>query len=154
MKIKVQHLLDATLVIAGILRDQNGVPRADGSVFPRPMPQKGKYRLQRIHAKLMPEFKLVNDQKDALITPYGVHQRVMVPTENEDKSITLTETDGENFIVPPDKMEEFTEAWSKITEDEIDVDVEPIPFEHLDMGNAVDGCISPAEFEALGDLIT
>lgn len=150
MKIKVQHLLEATITIAGILRDQNGVPRPDGSVFPRPMPQKGKYRLLRMHAKLMPEFKTFNETKDALITAYGVHEQVPVPGEDHEGEYT----DGPNFIVPPEHMPEFSESWGKIAEDEIEVDVEPIPFEYLDMGNAVDGCLLPAELEALGDLIT
>lgn len=144
MKLTVEHILDATIVLSVILRDQNGLQREDGRLVGRPMPQSGKYRLTRLHAKLMPEFKLAMEQRNAMIKAYDYPE--------------IKEVDGKpvetgNFTVPSDKLEEFTAAWREISIQIVDVDVEPIPFDQLDLGNAVDGCITPAEFEALGDLI-
>lgn len=134
MKLTVQQVMDVTLVISQILRDQNGNPRDDGSVVPRPMPQKGRYRLTRMHTKLTPEFKTINEQRDELIKAYD-HK------------------EGENYAVPVDKMAEFTEAWKKIADEEIEVDVEPIPFDQLDLGNNVDGCLTPQELFILAPVI-
>ena len=133
MKLKVQHVMDATLVISQIIREQ------------RPMPLKGKYRLSRMHAKLLPEFTTINEQRDAMITAYGFH-----PTTKDADS---NEVVSQEFAVPSDKMAEFTEAWKKIADEEIEIDIEPIPLAQLALGDATDGCIEANELITLGDLV-
>ena len=59
MKLKVSALFAAYLTLTEII---NGV---------REMPQKGKYRIARLHEQLTPEFKVAADQRDKLITEHG-----------------------------------------------------------------------------------
>lgn len=137
MKLKVQHLMDAVLVISQIIREQ-------GQDL-RPMPQKGRYRLARMHAKLLPEFTTINTKRDEMISAYGYHQLVAGPDD--------TQVESANFAVPADKMDEFTAAWKEIAGEEIEVDVEPIPLAQLDLGDGTDGSISANEFIVLGALV-
>lgn len=136
MKLKVQHVMDATLVITNIINEA------------RPMPLKGKYRLARMHAKLVPEFQTINAQRDDMIKAYGTHQTKTVTADGVESTV---ETD--DFVVPLDKMPEFTEAWAKIGGEEIEIDVEPIPLDQLDLGSGVDGEIQASELITLGDLV-
>ena len=139
MKLKVQHVMDATLVISQIIRDR------------RQMPQKGKYRLARMHAKLLPEFTTINDQRDAMIKAYDFETKVTVKDEAGVES--EVSTNPPSYSVPLDKMPEFTAAWKEIGDGEIDVDVEPIPLAYLDLGEGVDGCVEASELITLGDLV-
>lgn len=142
MKLKVQHVMDATLVITQIIREK------------RPMPQKGKYRLARIHDKLLPEFNTASAQRDDLIKAYDFHQKIIEPGSLVVEGHAPVLIDGPEFTVPPDKMEEFTAAWAKIAEEEIEIAVEPIPLAQLDMGDGVVGAIEAGELIVLGDLVT
>jgi hypothetical protein len=137
MKLKVQHVMDATLVITRIINEA------------RPMPQKGKYRLARMHARLVPEFAMINSQRDEMIRAYGTHQTRTI-TDGAGVESTI---ETEDFVVPADKMPEFTEAWAKIGAEDIELDIEPIPLDQLDLGPAVDGAIEASELIALGDLV-
>lgn len=138
MKLKVQQVMDATLVISQIIRED------------RAMPQKGRYRLARLHSKLLPEFTTINAQRDELIKAYDTH--VMV-SETDPETGAVIEVATAEFTVPEDKMPEFTEAWKAIAGEEIDIDVEPIPLSQLDIGGDIDGNISVNEFIVLGSLI-
>lgn len=131
MKLKVQQVFDAAMAVAQIMREA------------RQMPQKGKYRLSRLHAKLLPEFTMIAEQRDALIKTYGV------PVESNG-----VEQPPGTFTVPPEKMAEFIEAWKKIAEEEIEVEVEPIPLSALDLGAATNGSIEASELAALGELVS
>lgn len=153
MKLKVQHVMDAMIVVSQILRDQNGLPRDDGKVVPRPMSQKGRYRLTRLHTKLSGEFKIINDKRDEMIKAYDYHPFVKVKDAEGKDTAVDSDVVSENFAVPMDKMPEFTAAWKELADEEIDLDVEPIPFEQLDLGNSVDGCLTPQEFFTLGSLV-
>lgn len=140
MQLKVQHVMDATLVISQIIRDQ------------RPMPQKGKYRLARLHAKLFPEFKTINERRDDMIMAYQTHQTREVP-DPENPGQTKTEATAE-WMVPADKMDEFNAAWKTIADEVIDIDVQPMPLAYLDLGDAVEGSIQANELITLGELVT
>ena len=140
MKLKVQHVMDATLVISQIIRDR------------RQMPQKAKFRLARMHAKLLPEFTRINDQRDTMIKAYDHETKVKIK-DAETGVESEVSTNPPSYSVPLDKMDEFTAAWREIGDDESEVDVEPIPLTYLDMG-AADGSIEAAEFITLGDLVT
>lgn len=135
MKITVQRLMEATMVVEKIIGQH------------RAMPLTGKFRLARLHAKLWDEYAVVNAQRDAMIRAYDTH--VMVADENGDFAVQMPE-----FTVPADKMPEFTEAWSKIAAEEIEIDIEPIPLACLDLGDNVDGSIETTELIMLGDLVT
>lgn len=139
MKFKVQHVMDATLLISRIIRER------------RPMPQKGKYRLARMHAKLLPEFTVINDQRDALIKAYDHETKVKI--KDADGVETEASTTPPSYSVPLDKMDEFTAAWKEIGDGEIEVDVEAIPLAQLDLGDGTDGCIEAAELITLGELV-
>lgn len=150
MKLKVQQVFDATLTLSQIIRDQNGVPRADGSAaVPRPMSQKGKYRIARLHAKLLPEYTVANERRDAMIKAYGYHPPVPAAGDEGAKAMVPSP----EFGVPDDKLAEFNAAWKEIAEQEIDLDVEPIPLAMLDLGDTTDGSIQAAELILLGDLV-
>jgi hypothetical protein len=125
MKLKAQTVYDATLIVAAIIREK------------RPLPVKGAYRLARLHAKLLPEFTVLNDKRDAMIRTHG----------------DVAE-DGKNYNVPDDKMPDFVAEWTKIAEEEIEVDVEPIPLAQLDLGPTVASSIHAAELIVLADLVS
>lgn len=135
MKVKVQRLMDAMLIISQIIREQ------------RAMPQKGKYRFARLHAKLLPEFTTINDQRDAMIKAYDCLATQTLPDGTEAQVFPTS------YCVPPDKIAEFTEAWGKIADDEIELDVEPIPLAYLDLGGSHDGSIEATELITLGEFI-
>lgn len=135
MKLKVQQVFDATLVLARIINEG------------RPMPQKGKYRMARMHAKLLPEWTPINAQRDALITAYDHHPVVKDAAGND------TGVLSDQFAVPADKAEEFNAAWKAICDEEIEVEVEPIPLAQLDLGDSIDGAITANELVTLGDLV-
>lgn len=124
MKLKAQTVYNATLIVAGIIREK------------RPLPTKGSYRLARLHAKLSPEFDVLNRKRDAMIRTIGVQDE-----------------DGINYTVPDEKMPEFTADWAEIAEEEIEVDVEPIPLSQLDLGPNVASSITAGELLELGDLV-
>lgn len=135
MKLKAQHVFTATLVLAQIIREG------------RPMPQKGKYRIARMHAKLLQEFNVLNAQRDELIKAYDHHELVPDPLDAEKR------VPSPDFSVPADKMPEFLEAWGKIASEDLEVDVQPIPLGQLDLGDGKDGCIHAAELIDLDDLV-
>ncbi len=136
MQFTVQKMIDTTLVVAQIIREG------------RPMPQKGKYRLARLHAKLYPEYEVATKRRDEMIKAYETHQQVPATPPAEGM------VDGPEWIVPDDKLEDFNAAWKVISEEVIDIDVQPIPLAYLDRGDTVDGAISAAEITILGDLVT
>lgn len=133
MKLKVQHLMDATLIVSQIIREQ------------REMPQLGKYRLARLHAKLLPEFTLIDARRDEIIRAYDTKQIVI--------NFDLSETETDRYEVPADKMDEFTTAWLVIGAEEIDIDIQPIPIACLSIDGS-DGAIEAGELITLGELIT
>lgn len=137
MKLTVQQIIDVTLVVSQIIREQ------------RPMPQRGKFRLARMHMKLLPEFNTINGQRDAMITAYGVHQTKST-TDPETGAVVTEETP--EWIVPPEHMDEFTAAWSKISSEEIDIDLQPLVLADIDNGDA-NGSIETSELITLGELI-
>jgi hypothetical protein len=95
MQLTVQQVYDATLVIAKIIREG------------RPMPQKGKFQLARMHAKLLPEFNIANAQREDMIKAYDTRVKVLVATAEHPEG---EETEGAEYMVPPDKMAEFNAA--------------------------------------------
>lgn len=152
MKLKIQHLMDATLVISQIIREE------------RPMPQKGKYRFARMHDKLNREFLIINARRDEMIKAYDHHPMVPNPAYNPEVSaedaannvVTLEPKmiPSKEWSVPLDKLEEFTKAWMEIGEEEIEVDVQPIPLEQLCFADPnANGSINGHEFIVLGELV-
>lgn len=135
MKLKVQQVFDACMVLSMIIREA------------RPMPQKGAYRLARLHAKLLPEFTTIANQRDALIMAYDYKAK---PKDATGKTI---EDAPEQNMVPDDKAAEFAEAWNKIGEEEIEIDAEPVPLEQLDLGPDKPAVITASELITLGDLV-
>jgi hypothetical protein len=134
MKLKVGHVFEAMFVLTKIVNEN------------RPLPQKGTYRLARMHAKLTPEFQTISARRDALITAYDYK----APLNDSDNGMSFL---SDQFSVPPDKMPEFLAAWKDLAAEEIEVDVEPVPLAQLDLGDAVAGCIQASELITLGELV-
>lgn len=145
MKLSIQHVMDATLVISQIIRED------------RKLPQKGKYRLARMHPKLNKEFATVNAQRDEMIIAYGFHPKVPNPAFNQpaEEGVDVPEfIESPEYAVPADKLEEFQAKWSEFADQEIEINIEPIPLEQLCFpGDAEDGSITAHEFIILGDLV-
>lgn len=141
MKLKVQQVFDVTRVLAVIVSEN------------RPLPQKGRYRVARLHAKLLPEFNTINDQRSAKIATYDHKAPVLNGVVVQVAEGTLL-PDGATLqaAVPDDKMPEFRAWWAELASVEIDVDVEPIPLDQLCI-DGQEGTISLAEFGVLGDLV-
>ena len=142
MKMSVDKMMAATVAVATIIREA------------RPLPQKGAYRLARLHSKLLPEFNTASARRDAMITAYGFHPSETVAAPTAEEPLAIEVRASEAFAVPPEKMAEFAAAWAEIGSEEIDIDVQPVPLAQLDLGDAVPGSISANEFIALGDLVT
>lgn len=138
MKLKAQHVFDATLTVDRIIGSN------------RPMPQKGKYRLARLYAKLLPEFTTLNERRDAMITAYGHHEMVDVM---DTRTNTASHEPSPQFSVPADKLSEWAAAWKEIGDQEIEVDVEPVPLVYLELSDCADGSITATELVTLGDLV-
>jgi len=141
MKMSVQQVLDSTVTLTNII---NRAPA---------MPIKGKYRLARMHAKLLPEFNLANAKRDEMIMAYDFHPMETVSAATKDEPMAIEVRTSDKFAVPPDKVAEFASAWAEIGSEEIDVDVTPIPLAQLDMGDDANGAIEAHELIVLGDLV-
>ena len=160
MNIKVQHLMDATLMMSNIIRSN------------RRLPTKGKYLLGRMHAKLQPEFIRLDEERNALIKSYNHKADVPNPAYNpslkdardnltakgriqEAMKIKVEPETIEADTVPEDQIKDFESKWAPITKTEIEVDVTPIHIDDLCFpGDLEDGEITAHEFIVLGDLIT
>ncbi|MBU6430461.1 MAG: hypothetical protein KGR26_15700, partial [Cyanobacteria bacterium REEB65] len=121
---------------------------------------RGKYLLARMHTKLMPEFKVIDARHDEMVKSYGNPQTEEIVAAEDDAANNvkagdkiIRPVDGQ-WQVPPDKMDEFTKAWDAICDEDIDVDVQPIPLLALCMPNGTEGLIEAGEFIILGDLVT
>ena len=136
MKLKIGHVYQAAEMIAAIINDN------------RSMPQKGSYRLARLFAKLKPEYDLIAARRNAMIEAYDYKELIDDPNP---QNVALIE--APNFSVPLDKMPEFTKAWAEVANEEIDVDVAPIPLAYLDRGDG-SSVITAAELIILDDLVT
>lgn len=119
MKLSANQLRDATLTVSQIIRES------------RSMPQIGKFRLARLHAKLIPEFTVIEIQRDNLIKEHGA----------------LVEGETDKWQVPDANMADFNAAWKVIADHEIEVDVIPIPIGDLDS-------IEAGELVMLGELVS
>jgi hypothetical protein len=134
----------------------------------RPLPQKGKYRLARMHPKLNAEFLIINAKRDDLIKAYNHHGMIPNPAaaqindEMREAIVTSGHLDklppkmieNPEWSVPDDKIEEFQTAWKEIADEVIEVAVEPIPLDQLCFpGDLAEGSITAHEFIVLGDLI-
>lgn len=149
MKIKVQHLMDATMVIRQIITEK------------RPLPQKGNYRLARMFDKLAREFDILNAKRDEMIKNYDYHPMVPNPAKVPTASDPLAQNqdipdfiESKEWSVPEEHVAEFTKQWAEIGAEEIEVDVEPIPLEQLCFADPdVQATIDATEFIALGSLV-
>jgi len=139
MKLTAQNVFGATVVLASIIRDQ------------RSMPQRGKYLIARLHAKLLPEYNVLEARRNAIIQDIG--EVMMDAVTNPDTGeVTLTQIPGK-FQVSEARMPEFTKAWTAIGEEEIEVDVQPLPLSALSSPDG-DGAIEAHELQVLGVLVT
>lgn len=149
MKLKAQQVFDATLAVSQIIRDN------------RPMPTKAAYRLARLHAKLLPEFQTLTARRDEMIKAYDHHPMILVHDYDSNESVPKTKENplgqrlepSAEFSVPADKLPEFNAAWKEIGDQEIEVDVEPVPLSCFDLGASMASPISASEFVILGDLV-
>ena len=141
MKLTLQNVYGATLVLANIIQEQ------------RVMPQKAKYRIARLHTKLFPEFKLIDARRDELIKAYNNPQTKVVQKATADQPEIVVEVPGE-WQVPADKLPEFTAAWIEIGNEEIEIDMQPIPLSCLEMGDGKDGAIEASELITLGEMVS
>ena len=126
MKLKASQVLNATTILAAIINEN------------RPLPQKGKYRIGRMHAKLFAEWEQLEVRRKAIVEQ---HQEEVPPAAEGEPATTRTSAAGEA-------------EWKDILEQEIEVNVEPVPLSCLDMGDAVNGSVSANELQMLGDLVT
>jgi len=112
MKVKVGIILQAQSVLKKIIEEK------------RPLPTKGKYRIVRLFETLTKEADIIEGQRVVLIKQFGI--------VNSDNS----------WQVEARNVERFQAEWNKILEDEIDVNIQPIPLSYLE---------APAQVEIVGD---
>lgn len=114
----------------------------------RPIPLKGKYRVGRLLKLLEPEFVAVATRHDELVVTYD-HRETIAGPKTKDDPLGQKQVPGPHSV-PADKLDDFKAKWKSIADEEIEVAVQPIPFEHLETPAAV---ISANEFIVLGDLV-
>lgn len=141
MMIKVETILAAVPVLTGLINREC------------PMAIKGRYRVARMYAKLKVEFDTVQERRDAMIKAYDTKQQIPDPTfvatsEGEPPRMI----DGSNFMVPEDKLVEFNAAFKQITDEMVDVEIDPIPLVYLE-ANPPEAGIKAGELVLLGDLV-
>ena len=124
MKLTVAHLYAAQITLTAIINRK------------APMSQKGKYRIARMHRKLMPDFQVANEQRELFISAFG-HR----------------EEGAENFSVPVDKMDTWHEFWTNgLAKETVEIDVQPIPLSTL-VSDDANGSIEAIEIMDLDDLV-
>lgn len=127
MLLKAQFIFEVTQVIGQIM-ERNA-----------PMPLKGKWRLERLHARLLAEFNPLNAKRTEMILAYD-HRREIGGVDQP--------------AVPLDKLDEFNKAWDEIAQVEIEVPgTAPIPLSLFDLGDHVDGGVTALELRAMGELV-
>lgn len=141
MKLSVQQIFEALPVITVII--QQG----------RQMPQKGAYRLARLHAKLLPEFQTIAVQRDGKIKAYDFPLMMPPKPSAQDPLGQGPMVPRGEYTVPPEKLEEFTAWWTDFGSETVEVDVQPIPLAQLDLGDSVAATVTAAELSILGDLV-
>ncbi len=140
MKLKAQLVFDAVPVISTIIREK------------RPLPQKGKYRLARMHAKLLSEYNTLAERRDAMIMAYD--SPLLTFHSSEEDPIGQRAKPSGKYTVPEEKLSEFTAAWKEIGDTEIEIaDLEPIPLDQLSLSDDANGAIEAVELITLGDLV-
>src|SRR5258706_12575771 len=102
MILTAQAVMDSTIIITRIINQS------------RPMPQRGKYLLARLHQKLLPEFTLLTARRDEMIRAYETR-------------LVVDGLETSEFTVPADKMAEFAAAWKEIGSQKTELEVQPIP---------------------------
>lgn len=144
MKLTAQNVYGATIALAAIMSQQ------------RVMPQRGKYLIARMHAKLLPEFNVINARRDELIKAYNNPQMRLssqVTASNPLGEERMEPVPGE-WQVPPEKLPEFQASWKALGDEEIEVDVQPLPLVSLSLPNGSDGSIEANELATLGELVS
>ena len=98
--------------------------------------------------KLLPEYETIEKQRDELIIDHGTQLPTVDPATGEQQ----TAADAP-WTVPPEHMADFLAAWKPVSEEEIEVDIQPVPLSYLDCC-ATNGGIEANELITLGDLVT
>lgn len=132
MKMTGRALYDAVVTLAAIINR------------PRNLPQTAKYRLARMHQRLLPDYTLLEDERVKLIRELGE------PVYLDEAKTQPTE----QWRIPDENtaaMTEYRMRWNTLLNEEIDVNVLPIPLAAL--GNETNG-IEADEFVRLGDLVS
>lgn len=146
MKLTVGQIHTTVQVISTILRER------------RPMPQRGKFALAKMHTALLPKWEEINEQRDELIKSYNHHpvlrRAVTAQDGEEDIARGYVEKVSDEFGVPDDKAKDFAEKWKILGEDEVECDVKPISVRMFDLGTGSDGSIEGAEIIEMGNLVT
>lgn len=122
MQLTAQQVFDAHQVLTQVIFER------------RPMPLKGAYRVARMHAKLQPEFRVIEERRNAIILDLAKDSVNAVPS------------------VPDEKMDDFRAQWGEIAAEIVEVDVQPIPLDVLDTRTA-EGPLTAQELLKLGDLV-
>ena len=124
LTLTLKQVHEATLTLIGIINRK------------APMPQKGKYRIERMYAKLKPEYDPIEARRLEMRTGY----------------LDGNSMDAEPQI-PPEKVPDFLKAWEDFAKDTIEITVEPIPLDQLCLDASTNGSIEAFEFASLGDLV-
>ena len=120
----------------------------------RPLPQVGKYRIARMHAKLLPEFNTLDERRSAMIRAYDAPELEINFRDALGDHVGPEARPTGRYVVPGDKIDEFNAAWKEILGEEIEIPgLEPLPLKHLTVSDDADGAIEAYEIVTLGELI-
>lgn len=139
IKLKVSKLIDAQVCLTNIINSQ------------REFPQKGEYRIARMHDKLMAAFQTANKKRDAMITKHGDPldaQGEPYPEGKGDPKVSHR-LPGDDLV----RMAAFDAEWAEIADLEEEFDARPIPLSQLTVGENVAGKLKAYEIILLGPLV-
>jgi hypothetical protein len=128
---------------AGAIHDAyRGVKEILEGVKERTIPQLGKYRLAKLHRILEKQYTAIEDKRAALIQTLG-EERFFDAEKTQSRGWGIDEQ-GPNMV-------KYVEEWSKVREEVVTIDTNPIPLAAL--GDNADNGLKLVELRLLDQFI-
>lgn len=110
------------------------------------IPNKGRYQLARLKAKLQSEYDTIRQQRDSMIEQMGVPQMM---NAGEGQQVPTGQ-----FMIPPEKNKAWSDAWAEFAKSEVEIEVTPLKYENFHSGeDSNTGGLEVGELMLLGEFV-